>query len=152
MNKENYRPVRPKKVVLFPEIGRAKIFLSPTRPHKSKVYENIYIYFFISKKTQTKKIHQQICSYECTFFSSKQKKGLFVFQQRKVLLEQLFNFKLCLENSTKSIKKIFCGCLGEDFFRYPHFRTQKFFFLALVFRPICARYLKKYFTISLMIL
>ena len=32
-----------KKVFLFPEIGRMKIFLSPNHlPHKSNVYENIY--------------------------------------------------------------------------------------------------------------
>ena len=31
-----------KKVILFPEIGWVKIFSSPTRPHKSNVYENTY--------------------------------------------------------------------------------------------------------------
>ena len=36
-----------KKVVLFPEIGRVKFFLSPTRPHKSNAYEYIYIYIYI---------------------------------------------------------------------------------------------------------
>ena len=43
--------VGPKKVVLFPEIGRMKNFLSPTFPHKSNVYENIY---FLFQKTHTK--------------------------------------------------------------------------------------------------
>ena len=36
---------RPKKVVLFLEIGRVKKFLSPTRPHKSNEYETIYFLF-----------------------------------------------------------------------------------------------------------
>ena len=33
------------KKVLFQEFGRVKIFLSPTRSHKSNVYENIYFLF-----------------------------------------------------------------------------------------------------------
>ena len=45
--------LRPKKVVLFSEIGRVKIFLSPTCPHKSNVYENIY--FLIQKNTPKQK-------------------------------------------------------------------------------------------------
>ena len=45
----NIRPE--KKLVLFPEIGPVKNFLSPTRPHKSNVYENTY--FFVLKKTHT---------------------------------------------------------------------------------------------------
>ena len=44
-----------KKVVLFPEIGRVKFFLSPTRPHKSNAYEYIYIYIYICIKKQTHK-------------------------------------------------------------------------------------------------
>ena len=47
--------LRPKKVVLFPEIGRVKFFLSFTRLRKSSVYENIYI-LFQKTHTQTKKI------------------------------------------------------------------------------------------------
>ena len=34
-----------KKVVLFPEIGRVKFFLSPTRPLKSNVYDIMYFLF-----------------------------------------------------------------------------------------------------------
>ena len=47
--------LRPKQVVLFPEFGLINIFLSPTRPHKLNVYENIY---FLFQKThiQNKKI------------------------------------------------------------------------------------------------
>ena len=44
-----------KKVVLFPEIGRVKFFLSPTRPHKSNAYEYIYIYIYFCIKKQTHK-------------------------------------------------------------------------------------------------
>ena len=42
-----------KKVVLFPEIGRVKSFLSPSRPHKPNLYE--YIYFLHQKNTHTNK-------------------------------------------------------------------------------------------------
>ena len=44
-----------KKVVLFPESGRVKVFLSPTRPHKSNMYESKY-FLFQKTHTQTKKI------------------------------------------------------------------------------------------------
>ena len=44
--------IRPKKVVLFPEIGCVKIILSLIRPHMSNVYDNIFILF--QKNTQTK--------------------------------------------------------------------------------------------------
>ena len=40
-------------MVLFLEIGRVKMFLSPTLPHKSNVYENIY--FLFKKNTHTNK-------------------------------------------------------------------------------------------------
>ena len=43
-----------KKVVLFPEIGRVKFFLSPTRPLKSNVYDIMY-FLFQKKHAQTKK-------------------------------------------------------------------------------------------------
>ena len=43
--------MRPKKVVLFPEISQVNIFLSPTRWHKSNVYESNYFWF--QKKTHT---------------------------------------------------------------------------------------------------
>ena len=83
MNKENYRPVRPKKVVLFPEIGRAKIFLSPTRPHKSNVYENIYIYFFISKKHKQKKFTSKFVLTNVRFFPPNKRKGSLFFNKEK---------------------------------------------------------------------
>ena len=43
--------IRPKRVVLFPEIGCVKILLSLTLPHMSNVYDNIFILF--QKNTQT---------------------------------------------------------------------------------------------------
>ena len=66
-----------KKVVLFPEIGRVKFFLSPTSPHKSNAYEYIYIYIYIfvlkNKHTNKNISTQQIYSYKFTFFPFKQK-------------------------------------------------------------------------------
>ena len=49
--------IRPKKVVLFPEIGCVKIILSLTRPHMSNVYDNIFILFQknINKKISSSK-------------------------------------------------------------------------------------------------
>ena len=37
---------RPKKVVLFPKIGRVKIFLSPNRPHKFPL-ENLFVRIYV---------------------------------------------------------------------------------------------------------
>ena len=47
-----YTFIKPKKVVLFPEIGEVKIFLSLTRPH-SRMCIRIIIFCF--KKTHTGK-------------------------------------------------------------------------------------------------
>ena len=47
--------VRPKKLVLFPEIGQAEFFLSRHHPHKSNVYENMYFLFQKTTHIQTKK-------------------------------------------------------------------------------------------------
>ena len=95
----------------------------------------MYIFCF-KKNTRKKSFHQQIYSYEFTFFSLQKIKDrrLFVFQQRKVLLQQFFKCKRYLKNSIKLIKIIFfCGHLGEDFFRHPHFRKQEYYFFGLVF-------------------
>ena len=48
------RAIRPKKRSLISEIGRVKLFLSPTRPHNSTDYENIY-FLFQKKRTHTTK-------------------------------------------------------------------------------------------------
>ena len=44
---------RPKKVVLFPEIGRAKFVLITYPPALSKLYQNVY--FLFQKKKEKKK-------------------------------------------------------------------------------------------------
>ena len=46
--------LRPKKVVLFPENGQAKFFLSLTRPH-SQMYIRIYVFNFKKKKKKKEK-------------------------------------------------------------------------------------------------
>ena len=48
---------RPKKVALFPEIGRVKTFLSLTRPH-SRMCLRIYIFNFKNKEKTTKKVKE----------------------------------------------------------------------------------------------
>ena len=72
-----------KKIAFFSEIGRVKIFLSPTHPHMSNVYENIY--FLFQKKHTNKKIStSKFIRTNLRFFPFKQWKiGLFVFQQKK---------------------------------------------------------------------
>ena len=62
------------KIVLPPEISWVKIFLSPTRPHKSNVSENIYFLFQRNRHTN-KKI--STCKFICTilrFFYSNNKR------------------------------------------------------------------------------
>ena len=49
----NYNEVKPKKVVLFPEIDRIKIFISLTQPH-SRMCIRIYLFNF-KKSKQTSK-------------------------------------------------------------------------------------------------
>ena len=57
--------------------------------------------------------------------------GLFVFQQRKVLLEKFFQYKFYLKNSIKLTKTINFRLLGWRFFSSPAFpETRVFFFLA----------------------
>ena len=48
---------RPKKVVLFPEIGRVNFFLSLTDP-RSRNFIRIYIFCFKKKKKGKKKKHR----------------------------------------------------------------------------------------------
>ena len=110
-NSNNYNPTMlkvtltlqaKKKVVLFPEIGRVKTFLSPTRPPKSNVYENIY--FLFQKYIHTNKTFStgKFILMNLRFFS----RSLF-FQPRKKLLEQFFKRKLYLKNSIKLIIYIY---------------------------------------------
>ena len=48
---------RPKKVVLFPEIGRAKFVLITYPPALSKLYQNVY--FLLQKKKKGKNTDTQ---------------------------------------------------------------------------------------------
>ena len=72
---------RPKKVVLFPEIGWVKNFLSPIRPHKSNRYEHIC--FLFQKSTHTNKQ---------MFFPSKNKIGL-CFATKKSAVRVVFSVR-----------------------------------------------------------
>ena len=66
------------KVVLFLRIGHVKILLSPTRPHKSNVYENTYFLFQ-------------------NFF-------VFIFFPVKKLIK---NWTLCFSTKKKAIRVVF---------------------------------------------
>ena len=138
-NSNNYNPTMlkvtltlqaKKKVVLFPEIGRVKTFLSPTRPPKSNVYENIY--FLFQKYIHTNKTFStgKFILMNLRFFS----RSLF-FQPRKKLLEQFFKRKLYLKNSIKLIIYIyiFCSHPSEDFCRHLHFWKQEFYLFVYLF-------------------
>ena len=62
-----------KKQVLFPEIGRVKIYLSLTLPHKSNLYENVFLF---QKNTHTNKNFQLAILFlrVYVFFPSKNKR------------------------------------------------------------------------------
>ena len=111
-------------------------FLSPTRPHKSNMYVNIY--FLFQKYTHTnKKIStgQFICR-NLHFFPFKQKKKeLFVYQRRKVLLEQFLSVNFILKIQLNLYKNFFCSSSpGEDFFGHPNLRKPGFFWFFLPFK------------------
>ena len=98
-------PVKAKeKVVLFLEISHVKIFLSPTYPLKSNVYENIY---FLFQKTHThthKTFTSKSIRTNASFFPSKKKKDrAFCFSTKKVLVQQFFKCKIYFKNSNKLI-------------------------------------------------
>ena len=83
------------------------------------------IIFFVSKKKQ-KQTKKRIRT-NLRFFSSENKRSGFVFQQRKVLLQQFFTGKSYLKNSIKLMRIFFCCRLGEDFFRHPHFKKREYY-------------------------
>ena len=67
-----------------------KVFLSPIRPHKSNVYENIYFLFKITH-TQIKKILLANYSEEFTFFSrEKIKDRVLCFSAKKSAVRVVF--------------------------------------------------------------
>ena len=76
--------LRPKKVVLFPEIGWVKNFLAPIRPHEWNVYENIYFLFqkntHTNKKISTSKfIRTNLRFFSVSYFSTKKSAVRVVF-------------------------------------------------------------------------
>ena len=91
-------PVKAKeKVVLFLEISHVKIFLSPTYPLKSNVYENI---FFVSKNTHTRtklSLANLFVQMQVFFHQKKKKIGLFVFQQKKYWYSSFLSVKFILK-------------------------------------------------------
>ena len=134
-------PIKAKeKVVLFLEISHVKIFLSPTYPLKSNVYENIY---FLFQKTHTH-MHKTFTSKSirtnASFFPSKKiKDRAFCFSTKKVLVQQFFKCKIYFKNSNKLIIFLFffCGHPGEDFFRHLHFRKQEYYFCGSMMQVWC---------------
>ena len=135
-------PIKAKeKVVLFLEISHVKIFLSPTYPLKSNVYENIY---FLFQKTHTH-MHKTFTSKSihtnASFFPSKKiKDRAFCFSTKKVLVQQFFKCKIYFKNSNKLIIFFFfffCGHPGENFFRHLHFRKQEYYFCGSMMQAWC---------------
>ena len=79
----------PKKVVLLLEPG--EIFLSPTRPDQSNVYENIY--FLFRKNTHTNKkfsTSKFICANLRFFFPQKVKDRALCFSTKKNAVRVVF--------------------------------------------------------------
>ena len=124
-----------KKVLLCPEIGQVKKCLSPIRPHKSNMYENIY--FLFQKNTQTKKFPQANLFVQIYVFSlQKVKDRPLCFSAKKSAVRVVFKCKRYLKNSMKLIKKFFfLRPPGWKFFSSPAFPETRvlllFFFLAL---------------------
>ena len=109
--------IRPKKkkIVLPPEISWVKIFLLPTRPHKSNVYENIYFLFQRNRHTN-KKI--STCKFICTilrFFHSNNKRQGSLFFNKKKSCQKLFKCKRYLKNSIKLINFFFAAAQVKIF-------------------------------------
>ena len=69
--------IRPKKVFLFPEVGRAKMFPSHTCPHSRMCIHNIYFSFQKKNKKEKQKKHTH------THINKKQKKLKKIEKQKK---------------------------------------------------------------------
>ena len=125
-----------KKVVLFLEISHVKIFLSPTYPLKSNVYENI---FFVSKNTHTRtklSLANLFVQMQVFFHQKKKRIGLFVFQQKKYWYSSFLSvkFNLIKFNSNKLIIFFFFFFLWPPrwrFFSSPTFPETRVLFLWL---------------------
>ena len=110
-----------------------KIFLSPTYPLKSNVYENIY---FLFQKTHTH-MHKTFTSKSirtnASFFPSKKiKDRAFCFSTKKVLVQQFFKCKIYFKNSNKlTIFFFFLWPPRWRFFSSPTFPETRVLFLWL---------------------
>ena len=123
---------------MFPEIGRVKIFLSPTRPHKSNVYENIYLLFLKKMQTQAKKFPlENLFVRIYVFFLWNNKKGrALCFSTKKNAVSVVFKCKLYLKNSIELIKKTFAATRVKIFFVTHLFGNKSIFvYLFIYFLP-----------------
>ena len=123
---------------MFPEIGRVKIFLSPTRPHKSNVYENIYLLFLKKMQTLAKKFPlENLFVRIYVFFLWNNKKGrALCFSTKKNAVSVVFKCKLYLKNSIELIKKTFAATRVKIFFVTRLFGNKSIFvYLFIYFLP-----------------
>ena len=123
---------------MFPEIGRVKIFLSPTRPHKSNGYENIYLLFLKKMQTQAKKFPlENLFVRIYVFFLWNNKKGrALCFSTKKNAVRLVFKCKLYLKNSIELIKKTFAATRVKIFFVTRLFGNKSIFvYLFIYFLP-----------------
>ena len=123
---------------MFPEIGRVKIFLSPTRPHKSNVYENICLLFLKKMQTQAKKFPlENLFVRIYVFFLWNNKKGrALCFSTKKNAVSVVFKCKLYLKNSIELIKKTFAATRVKIFFVTRLFGNKSIFvYLFIYFLP-----------------
>ena len=124
---------RPKKKVdLFREIGRVKFLLSPTRPHESNVYENIYFLFQKKTHTQTKKLPLANLFVRIYVFSLQTITGrALCFSTKKSAVRVVFKCKLYSKSLIELIKKNFAAAQGKIFFVTRISGNQSTIFLAL---------------------
>ena len=123
---------------MFPEIGRVKNFLSPTHPHKSNVYENIYLLFLKKMQTQAKKFPlENLFVRIYVFFLWNNKKGrALCFSTKKNAVSVVFKCKLYLKNSIELIKKTFAATRVKIFFVTRLFGNKSIFvYLFIYFLP-----------------
>ena len=108
--------IRPKKVVLFPEMARVEIFLSPTRPHESNVY--------LSKNTHTQTKQFPLANLFlriCVFSLQTIKDRALCFSTKKSAVRVVFKCKLYSKYSIKLIFFFFLRPPGWRFFSSPAF-------------------------------
>ena len=120
---------------MFPEIGRVKNFLSPTRPHKSNVYENIYLLFLKKMQTQAKKFPlENLFVRIYVFFLWNNKKGrALCFSTKKNAVSVVFKCKLYLKNSIELIKKTFAATRVKIFFVTRLFGNKSIFVYLFIY-------------------